>query len=266
MPAGMASVLNCVVSLRHLSWSAPRSIWGDGFANTPLNTFCYPRSWSDVSDDELVLFLPHLTGRNDDEFGIAARVRSAYIRRIRISAILSAETGAIFSPLPTTNSLPSIDCSSRTSPSLEEQTIADLLGSNLGRPSWATEAAILDAIDHMLCEASSEAKNTPDLREALLASIHTGINAAYVYPAHTYAHEVLATGAWLGTVMTGRRALMPTLVADICIDYLNGTRRDLISEILQFYMTRLGGVSLYLRHARKTMRSGWASVVRPHLI
>ena len=59
----------------------------------------------------------------------------------------------------------------------------------------------------------------------------------------------------------GRAALMPELVANACLDCLNEDRQDLISEILQFHTARLGGIAAYLRHARKTIKSGRASLV-----
>jgi hypothetical protein len=251
MPAGMASVVNHAAFLHHLRWRAPQQVWGDGFADLSLGTSLYPRDWSDVSDDELVLFFPHLTGRDHPEFGIAARVRAAYVRRIATSAIISADNGA--APHRYSRAEPS---------ATDEQAIATRLGPDENRPFWATESAIIEAVGHMLCEACAAAGNTPALSEALLASIHTGINAAYIYPAHASAHELLATGAWFGTLLMGRPALMPEFVAHVCMDCLDGTRNDLVSKILLFHAARLGGTSLYLRHAQKTIKSGRTSVVR----
>src|SRR6185312_14732142 len=62
--------------------------WGDGFLELSLSTLWYPRCWSDVSDDELVLLLPCLNQSDDPEFGIAARIRHAFFRRLRASMII----------------------------------------------------------------------------------------------------------------------------------------------------------------------------------
>lgn len=262
MPAGMASVINHAVSRHYLPWRTSQQVWGDGFADLSLSTSLYPRDWSDVSDDELVLFFSHLTGQDHPEFGIAARLRASYARRVRASAILAAKDDAILSGRTTADAGHLGDDPAMTPPSSEELAIAELLGLDLARPPWASEVVILGAIDRMLCEACSVGGKTANLNEALLASIHTGINAAYVYPAHAFAHEVLATGAWFGTLLMERPALMPEFVAHVCIDCLDGTRNDLISKILVFHAARLGGISFYLRHAQKTIKSGRMRVVQ----
>jgi hypothetical protein len=261
MPAGMASVINHAVSRHYLSWRTSPRVWGDGFADLSLSTSLYPRDWSDVSDDELVLFFSHLSGQDHPELGIAARLRAAYARRVRASAILRAENGANLYERTAADGRHLDDDLAMAPPSPEELAIVELFALDLARPPWASEAAIIGAIDRMLCEASSAGGKTANLNEALLASIHTAINAAYVYPAHAFAHEVLATGAWFGTLLMGRPALMPLLVAHTCIDCLDGIRQDPISEILKFHVARLGGSSLFLRHAHKTIKSGRSSVV-----
>jgi hypothetical protein len=65
-------------------------IWGDGFLDLSLSTFWYPRSWVDVSDDELVLFLPSLVAADQAQQGAPVRIRNAFIRRLRASILILA--------------------------------------------------------------------------------------------------------------------------------------------------------------------------------
>lgn len=147
MPAGMASVINHAVSRHYLSWRTSPRVWGDGFADLSLSTSLYPRDWSDVSDDELVLFFSHLSGQDHPELGIAARLRAAYARRVRASAILRAENGANLSERTAADGRHLDDDLAMAPPSPEELAIAELFALDLARPPWASEAAIIGAIE-----------------------------------------------------------------------------------------------------------------------
>jgi hypothetical protein len=238
-------------------------VWGDGFANAPLSTLWYSRSWSDVSDDELALFLPCLTDRDDADFGVAARVRAGYIRRVRASRLLSRNNAS--APVLRAATLPDIGFAEemRKLPTLQERAIADRLGPDQDRPHWAREVAILRAIEHMYRRARGEDESAPSLDSALLASIHTAINAAYVYPDCEFAHELLATGAWLGILLMGRRVMMPPYVADVLLRHLGERSQDETSEVLQFHAAVLGGRAYFLRHARNVVASATAKPIAP---
>jgi hypothetical protein len=224
-------------------------VWGQDLVELPLNSLWYQRSWADVSDDELVLFIPTLTERHHREFGVAARIRASFMRRLHASTLLSSQR----------NAAPRQD-GTKKHMIVAEKAIADRLGPSSNRPPWATEAAILNSIERMLWQACSEGEDTT-LPDALLASIHTSINAAYVYPRCAFAHELLATGAWFGKILMGRKAVMPEFAALICEEYLADKRQDPISEILRFHAQRLGGTALYMQGAKKTIKSGRAVVL-----
>jgi hypothetical protein len=243
MFAGVASVVTHALTVKRRTGGATRPPWGDGFVGRPLATLWYPRSWSEVSDDELVLFLPQLTECDDPQFGIAARLRESFIRRTRVSEELAALSGARAAAL-------------RGKPlTVEERATVNRLPFDGDRPQWAREAAILDAIGHMLRRAHGEFEDAPSLEIALLASIHTGINASYVYPEHAYAHELLAAGAWLGVLLKGRRAIMPEAVAGIFDESEGRAQPSIIDEMLHLHMDCLGGRKFYVRQAWKVIQA-----------
>jgi hypothetical protein len=249
MFAGVASVVTHALNVKRRTDGATRPPWGDGFIDLPLATLWHPRSWSDVSDDELVLFLPQLTDCDDPQFGIAARLRESLSHRMRVSEALSALSGDV-----------SADCAKPLT--AKERATVEHLPFDRDRPSWMQEAAILEAIRHMLRRACSEVTNTPSLETALLGSIHTGINAAYVYPEHAYAHELLTAGAWLGVLLKGRRALMPKAVADVFVESEARGTESIIDEMMHLHMDYLGGRKFHLRRASNVIRADqYASIV-----
>jgi len=249
MFAGVASVVTHALNVKRRTDGATQPPWGDGFIEYPLATLWHPRSWSDVSDDELVLYLPQLTDCDDPQFGIAARLRERLIHRTRISEALSVLSGDVSAV--------------RAKPlTPEERATVGHLPLDRDRPSWMQEAAILAAIRHMLRRACSEATDTLSLETALLASMHTGINAAYVYPEHAYAHELLTAGAWLGVLLKGRRALMPRAVADVFMESEARGTKSTIDEMMHVHMDYLGGRKLYLHRASNVIEADrYASIV-----
>src|SRR5689334_11545499 len=42
------------------SWRVRSSVWGDGWADLPISTIWRDCTWDEVSEDELVIFLPAL--------------------------------------------------------------------------------------------------------------------------------------------------------------------------------------------------------------
>lgn len=239
---GVASVVTHALTVKGRPGRSTLPPWGDGFVGLPLATLWYPRSWCDVSDDELVLFLPHLTERDDPQFGIAARLGTACNYRNRVAEGLYALSGNA-SEL-------------RAQPlTVEERAAAERLPFDCDRPLWAREAAILDAIGHMLRHARYEVEDTPSLAVALLASIHTGINAAYVYPTHTCAHEILAAGAWLGVLLKGRRAIFPEALARVFVESESRTQPGIVDDMMRFHMECLGGRNCFVREARKAIQA-----------
>jgi hypothetical protein len=94
------------------------------------------------------------------------------------------------------------------------------------------------------------------------------MNGAYVYPSAEYAHELLSAGAWLGTVLTGRAALMPMGIAEAIVDYVASVtpqpdRTDQrVQRIMQCYAGLIGGRRRLLVTAKKTLTKG-PQIFRP---
>src|SRR5262249_20829295 len=89
-------------------------------------------------------------------------------------------------------------------------------GLALARERWLFEFSVLSCLDHMLVTARRGHTHAPrvSLADAFVGSLHASFNAAYLYPELVYAHELLTLGAWLGNLVRGRAALLPTFVAE----------------------------------------------------
>lgn len=224
MPAGFASVVNHAVSSFRPSRCITPPVWGDGFIGLSLSTSWCPRSWSDVSDDELVLFHPSLSGEDDPEFGCSARIQHAVLRHSRHSQVFHNERAR-------------------------------------------HDEAILPCLEQMLNTSRDSSKNqeTAPLAQAFVASVHSNINAAYVYCEHAYAHELFATGAWLGILGQGRRALMPEFIAEAFLEYSAHPGDHATAEIINDYAQRVCGVQFLIEHAKEVVKSGIPTLINPRV-
>jgi len=89
--------------------------------------------------------------------------------------------------------------------------------------------------------------------------------------ADEFVHELLSLGAWLGYLVRGRAALMPSFVAELLRCELGvapspSSRAGNASEIrtlLRFYADLAVGSRRLLRQARGAGKSGRAKLVRP---
>ena len=158
----------------------------------------------------------------------------------------------------------------------EELNIAERCGFAQRWLAWGFEISVLACIDRMLTDAMSSSTrhvdcliNSPGLADILVGSIHTSINGAYVYPKYAFAHELLGAGAWLGTLLRGRAALMPDFVAEVILGYLDQTARlqpsewDPVKSLFEWHAGLVGGAPLLLRQARRVRRSGYPQLVKP---
>lgn len=97
--------------------------------------------------------------------------------------------------------------------------------SGLMRETVVFQLAVIACLDRFLAAASLATTDADgplgelDLCDVLVGSIHSRINGAYLFPAFDWAHELLATGAWLGHLLQGRHAVLPDVVADCLWDY-----------------------------------------------
>jgi hypothetical protein len=254
-----------VLSLR--GWCRPQTtyVWGDGIVDRSLTTLWNARNWSDVSEDELVFYIPSLAAIEKDtagENGVAPFVRRALLRRLRSSVDLLC----VGSPKETLDKIAA--CEAISTVQLQGSTASDLFvqckgpskGPEKDMAVWAFELSALASIDRMLLDAKRQRPRprpdaicTVEFVDALVASIHSSINGAYVYPEFASAHELLGTGAWLGVLQRSHSALMPGFVAQVLTEYLCPstlrTSLEHISHVLRFHAELAGGVKLLLRRA-----------------
>lgn len=103
--------------------------------------------------------------------------------------------------------------------------------------------------------------------DALVASVYSRINAAYVYPQLMLAHETFSAGAWLGVLEGGRSALLPEAIAGTFEDLYqrnaeNGPAPDACDAVLLYHSDITAGRSRLRRQARHVTRHGRAAFVR----
>ena len=205
-------------------------IWGDGLIDQSLTTLWYPRDWSDVGEDGLVLFIPSLAAGRilaSDQADPALHIRRALAARLDSAVRLLCSRGE----LRTLERIAACGVISACSPQDVLREAHSDCRSGHRYPAceqrndlavWTFELSVLACIDRMLVDAmpphlrpSECCIAKADLADVLVASIHTGFNGAYVYPRFAFAHELLGAGAWLGVLLRGRSALMPEFVAQV---------------------------------------------------
>lgn len=252
--------------------------WGDGLLEHGLSTLWYPCSWHSVDEDELVLLVPSLlTYRQplDLADGPAAHLCRRLTARLARSGMHPGSRSAAHGGNEATSEL--ITGSGAISvylaagcPAKNEQ-VARTAPRTAPRCSqlpfnsafWREELCALATMDRMLydtlpatAQKAPPLLERPELPDVLLATIHTSVNGAYVYPETGFAHELLTAGAWLGIVLTGRPALMPSTVGEVLLSYLDrsprghGLSERRIVRVLEHCCERVGGADRLLRAAR----------------
>ena len=274
--------LGAIISRQRASTTNPSSaVWGEELLHQSLTTLWYPRDWSDVDDDELVLFLPSLF--SSDGIGVKLPIRRAFIKRLGVSIRVLESKGyrQILRRIADVGAISSLHIEAKSwdagedSHWDEEQSLAARCSAGDDVAAWRFELAVLACIDRMLADATPSVRTAsclieaPSLADVLVGSIHTSINGAYAYPKYAFAHEILGTGAWIGLLMRGRSALMPDFAAEVILAYLDPTKRsrttecDPIANLLEWHAGFVGGASLLIRYARKVKRSGCPQLVKP---
>ena len=113
--------------------------------------------------------------------------------------------------------------------------------------------------------ASDAASSGPSFAVALIGSIYSRINAAYVYPELAPSHETLSVAAWLGVLLAGRAALMPPFIARWLLE--DGARGPSVTikttadAIIDRHVMLLGGHDRLEKIARRVERVGVPAVV-----
>lgn len=264
-------------------------LWGDGLIDRSLTTMWYPTDWDTVSADELVLIIPSLVSRTpprDAAHGPALHIWQAMAARVE-SAVLAinsivSDGGTGTSVLGRLKASGAIDVYLATTfadgTRTPERPLSDPTGFAFrhwtSKEVWEFELSVLACIDRMLCEAlpptperTKALLDTFELPEALIASIHARFNGAYVFPQYDYAHEILTAGAWLGILMQGRPALMPVVVSEVLVAYLERQESALspsaqaIADILSFHAALVGGAERLVKIAKKVQAKGYPLTV-----
>jgi len=262
--------------------------WGDGVAGQSVAALYYPAAWETVSEDELIFLMPSLRHAHADtpaatrrlfQRALAARLHlllrraeatGAGATRVIITAI---EAAGLIRSMPLEAAFAPQPEASRRFPSAETRDAgpigAPTDSSKDARAYWVFELSVLAALDRAAQAASAPAARSDgaELPSALIASIYSGVNAAYAYQNLECAHELLSIGVWLGYLLSGRRAMMPLFVAERLIAHLgaragNGTT-DTCDALLMSHAEAAAGLTRLLRTAKGVYKSGAPALVRP---
>lgn len=286
-----------------LGWrrrTATVAAWGDGLADETFSSAWHRAAWAEVDADELVFLIPSLAADTEsaasrDEFGPGVVARVALGAQVyRAASALreiagdqgdgSAEaldviaaSGVLTRIDPYTAWVEGREVDARllerrhTSPGASRP-----IDRSIGREACVFELAVVSCLDRLHRDAqgaanrgaSSGARDMP-LPDALVASIHSTFNAAYVYPQFACVHEVLSVGAWLGHLVKGRPAYMPQFVAAyLAAELAPGREGDAsaggrCTRILRSHAEQAVGVERLHAVARRVASTGRPMLVKP---
>lgn len=246
--------------------------WGDGLVDLSLATLWYPTNWADVGDDEIVFLIPSLASRaipSTDALPIAL-LRSALSTHVGraagalVAAGAAADEAAAARIVDRALATADIDATDDSWPSPGRAVVE---GGQHRRP-WLPALMIAFVLRRVLrrLEGTAAAAQRPlSLADALVLSVHTKFNGAYGQPEFAFAHELLTAGAWIGHVLSGRRALMPMAVAGCFLDVLTRDNADGASveqALLTHYAEAAGGVDRLLAVSRRVVKGGRPLLMR----
>jgi hypothetical protein len=267
-----------------------RSLWGDGLVDHSLSTMWYPTTWDDVSDDELVIFQPSLAFSRTAIGGQLSERGRRFIRGTlcRRTAYVADAIATMLGDAQTSQASVG-DCdvlnliarsgALTTLPLNEALREGRASGQHHGMPrnrsklssgaflvAELTVLACLDRVHADACGIDGGHDAAISFEQALLASIHTQFNAAYLYPHYDWGHESFAAGAWLGTLMTGRAALMPPFIAETLLDVCSAAARGGVpapdsTRIFVHHIDMAGGTRRLAKIARRVAATGVSAVV-----
>ncbi|MFN3623004.1 MAG: hypothetical protein ACK4TP_02990 [Hyphomicrobium sp.] len=278
-PSFRVSQMFPVALLRNGPRTAAVAPWGEGLIDQSVSDWWYPVTWDTVAPDELVVLNPSLaaqplcTGKGAEPF-----LRRALSRRLAFSVHVFNASVPEFHLLaahaamcdPTAIGVdPAADTeSAATDPYFGWlDTSQKRLAGASAQELVAFELAAIRSI--ALLSGAANSSEDPrfdgiDLGQTLVASIHSGLNGAYVCPSLAFAHELLAVGTWLGHVLRGRPALMPSFIADACADWLSPRASgDQCTAILQMHAEIAVGQHELLKAARRVRSKGYPVKVLP---
>ena len=146
------------------------------------------------------------------------------------------------------------------------------------RNEWLLELSILASLDRLLNDAHrlrragaepSASRIQPS--DALIASIYSSINAAYIYPELEFMHETLTLGAWLGFLERGRPALLPehdclsgsSAISDEKPAKIPATDDGKCEALIRVHSGMAGPRGWLANEARRICQTGQPSIINP---
>jgi hypothetical protein len=101
----------------------------------------------------------------------------------------------------------------------------------------------------------------------LLAALHTGFNVAYLFPELQVHHHLYTLAGWLGWLNRGRKAYLPTFIAEYLIDLLEQfpgrSDKPVVDALLTYYAERIGGTRYLLKAARRVLQRQHGLLINP---
>jgi hypothetical protein len=255
-----------------------RGPWGEGLDCSP-QVLRYGARWDTIGDDEAVFLIPSLVAqRPPDGFGPVALLRRALAARIQWASLHIGSTfGARAPEQATFDAL--VDGSGLENMRAAEFGVAAanayraLYGPALlprkrprdGGADRDTELAILGCLDRALGAAAkrqmAKAGAAVSLDEAILVSVHSGMNAAYVWESFAPRHETLTVAAWLGHLTRGRPAYLMTSIAEP-LDELIRSRGSDAALIRHYVQCSISDADLR-KAARRVIATGRPRLIQP---
>lgn len=252
--------------------SAASQLWGDGIVDGGLVSLWSARSWADVSDDELVFLIPNvLHAPTEVSDGFAARIHRIRTSGGRSDALAQSPTRRKDGGLNVFESgaADGVPAAGTARAILGEGWVDRLPGAASSGGSAAFASVVVAELDQFHRDAclSSKQRAPATSAQAMFRSIHSGINAAYVYECFAPLHETLAVGTWTGHLLRGRRALLPPCLAEPLTGLIAGATADLskaATDVLASLLAmHLGPAALarLRRAADRSLRGGYPVVV-----
>ncbi|MEZ5901033.1 MAG: hypothetical protein R3D51_16245 [Hyphomicrobiaceae bacterium] len=254
------------------------TIWGDGLVEQSLHTAWYASDWDSIDLDELIMFLPVLLASGGrGERGPARHIRNAIAAHMR-SLASSLEQHCDFEDVSERERVMSMICADilrdgvmadpKTNISIG-RALSSIKSSTL-REYLVYQVAVIITLNRVLRAAEGDCQSTSDCEQAdaLVASIHSRVNGAYIYPQWAFAHELFSAGAWLGVLLSGRWALLPEFLAEVFAELLersevSGAANLVASDlVLLSYIDRTIGRSRLLRQAKRVRETGVPVVIK----
>lgn len=259
-------------------------LWGDGLVDQSVATRWRQRHWDDVDVDELTYFIPGLLAPEALNAATESSSGPASFLNEALETQLARAVAALVGLWPNGSererqvralgfvtalgitSIPARDICNQCRVSNPASGIRMIWAG--GRKAAAIyELSVLATIDCMLGDATKLAARAvapvmpaPSASDALIASMHSGVNGAYIYKDLAYAHETLATAAWIGKLLAGRPALLPDFIAAILIETAYRVKRNSVTDPLDALIYRHAvaavGERRLLRLSRRVMQTG----------